>query len=103
VAGKLKRLCECGCNSFELEIPDSAGIPRLSEPDPNRKGDRLMFEIVFDTDQQDLQLACLFFSDPRGYLSSVDITGGWSNHAPVPEKVELRKVHYTDSKLAHAL
>jgi hypothetical protein len=29
-------------------------------------------------------------------------TGGWSNHAPVPEHVELVKVHYTDNRVENA-
>lgn len=102
-AGKLTRLCDCGCNSFDIEVPDAADVPRLADSDPNWKGGRLMFEIVFETGLADPEhLACLFFADPRGYLCSVEVTGGWSNHAPVPEPVELRKVHYSDSKLTHA-
>ena len=103
-AGRLTRLCDCGCNSFELEVPDSGSIPRLANPDPDEKGNRLMFEIVFDTGLEDpAQLACLFFADTRGYLSAVDITGGQSNHAPVPEVVELRSVYYCDGKSPDAL
>lgn len=103
-AGRITRLCDCGCNSFDLEVPESATIARLADPDPARKGHRLVFEIVFDTGLEDpAQLACLFFADSRGYLCSVDITGGWSNHAPVPNVVELGAVSYCDNKLTNAL
>jgi hypothetical protein len=102
-AGKITRLCECGCNSFDLAVPDSGDVPRIAAPEPNGKFDRLVFEIVFETDLEDpSQLACLFFADSRGYLSSLEITGGWSNHAPVPDSVELRKIHYVNNRLNHA-
>jgi hypothetical protein len=101
-SARLTRLCDCGCNSFDIEVPDAAQIDRLAPPAPRRKGSRMVFEIVFESDQ-DMQIACLFFVDPRGHLCSIDITGGWSNHAPVPECVQLGKVIFTTPEAKHAL
>jgi hypothetical protein len=87
---KITRLCQCGCNSFDVEVPASAQLEPLCEPGDGR---RMFFEIAFETDL-DSAVACLFFADERGYLAGIDITCGAANHGPVPENVSVGKVAY---------
>ena len=86
-AGHITRLCECGCNSFDIEIPDAAVLEPLSAP--GRGG--MFFELNFESDAQ-AEVACLFFVDERGYLSGIDVTCGGANHLPMPDRVRLGKV-----------
>jgi hypothetical protein len=89
-AGHITRLCDCGCNSFDLEIPKAAVLEPLCEPG----GRGMFFEIQFESDAE-AEIACLFFVDERGYLESLDVTCGGSNHAPLPDQVTLGKVLWT--------
>jgi hypothetical protein len=87
---KITRLCECGCNSFDVEIPASTQLEPLCEPGDGR---RMFFEIAFETNS-DIPVACLFFADERGYLAGIDIICGAVNHGPVPDNVSVGKVAY---------
>ena len=75
--------CACGCHSFDLHIPEGVELPRLSN------GRCLFAEFTFETNREDV-LDFIMFTDERGYLRSVDITYGCSNHAAVPEDIEVR-------------
>ena len=75
--------CQCGCHSFDLHIPEGTRLPPLSD------GRCLFSEFAFETNYEDV-LEFILFTDERGYLRSVDVTYGDSNHAPIPEDVEVK-------------
>ncbi|QMU61779.1 MAG: hypothetical protein GKR92_08750 [Gammaproteobacteria bacterium] len=83
-AGKITNLCNCGCNSFEIEIPSDADL------EPLAPGNGLFFEAAFNTNKDDV-VDFLVFTDDRGYLSGVDITYGFATHAPIPNGIELHE------------
>jgi len=74
--------CDCGCHSFDLDIPESAQLTPLCD------GRGLFSEFMFNTNHEEV-LDFILFTDQRGYLRSVDITYGSSNHAPIPEDIEV--------------
>jgi hypothetical protein len=74
--------CECGCHSFDLDIPESTQLPPLCD------GRCLFSEFTFNTNDEDV-LDVILFTDERGYLRSVDITYGVSNHAPIPDEIAV--------------
>lgn len=86
-AARITRLCDCGCNSFDLEIPEETVLEPLTPP--GRAG--MFFEIQFESNAE-AELACLFFVDTRGYLTGVDVTCGGANHAPVPDDIQVGAV-----------
>ena len=88
-AGRITHLCDCGCNSFDLEIPPGVALAPLAEP--GRPGK--IFEVVYESNG-DAEVAFLIFVDARGYLCSLDVTCGRSNHAPVPDDVRLGRITY---------
>jgi hypothetical protein len=92
-AGHITRLCDCGCNSFELEIPPGTELKPLCAPSSTRGK---FFEVAFESDAG-AELAFLFFADQRGYLTGIDVTCGGANHAPVPDKIKLGDVYYNRS------
>ena len=98
-AARITRLCGCGCNSFDLEIPRGVVLAPLCAPLPDLKGHTSFFEIVFAADSE-AEIDCMLFADARGYLASVDVMHGQANHLPMPEDVKLGEVKWVDS---HAL
>lgn len=90
-AGEISRLCDCGCNSFDVKISPGIALTPLLTPDGKRSAK--FFEIAFESDA-DVEVAFLFFSDARGYLTGIDITCGSANHGAVPDSVTLGKVLY---------
>ena len=82
-AAKSITFCECGCHSFDLNIPENVHLPPLSD------GRSLLCEFAFDTNYDDV-LDFILFTDERGYLRCVDITYGSSNHAPVPNDIDAK-------------
>ena len=91
-AGRITRLCDCGCNSFDLEIPKGVALEPLAEPGPSGR----FFEVVYEASAE-AEMAFLIFADARGYLSGLDVTYGDSNHAPLPDDTQLRRVLYAGS------
>jgi hypothetical protein len=89
-AGKITRLCDCGCNSFDLKIDTDVVLPPLTEV-TGRSGK--FFEIAFASDGG-AEMAFLFFVDERGYLSGIDVTRGAANHGPVPDLLTVGKLLY---------
>lgn len=81
-AGKVINLCDCGCNSFELEVPDEVNL------EPIAQGSGLLFEAAFNTNKEDV-VDILVFTDQRGYLSGVEITYGFTGHTPLPEGISI--------------
>ena len=90
-AGQITRLCDCGCNSFDLEIP--AGVVLRPLCPPSDGGSRMFFEIAFES-SDGRGVDCLFFADSRGYLQGIDVTHGESNEGPLPADLRLGPVRY---------
>lgn len=90
--GRVTRLCECGCNSFDLKIPAGTILDPLCPPG---RGYGMFFEIDFESDAA-AQVTCLFFADDRGFLAGIDVTCG---AGPMPDRVTLGKVLSVDPGL----
>lgn len=90
--GHITRLCECGCNSFDLEIPAGVSIEPIAELCRPGK----IFEIVYESSAA-AEVAFLVFVDERGYLSSLDVTCGDGNQAAMPDDMQLGQVIYAGS------
>jgi hypothetical protein len=86
---KLARLCDCGCNSFDLAIPEETNLPALCTPG----GNGMFFELNFSLPENKL-LEFLFFSDNSGRLRGVDIEVS-GNNFPVPERPAIGKLVHT--------
>ena len=96
-AARVTRLCDCGCNSFDLETPGESTLQPLVT---GAKGGAF-FEVAFESEATE-PIDVIFFCDARGYLSGIDITHGLSNSQPMPEQVTLGRALYTIPE-AHAL
>ena len=67
-AAEITRLCECGCNSFDVEIEKLEGLlPLVSEGDGG-----MFFEAEFRL-KDGKQIELLVFCDELGNLAGVDV------------------------------
>ena len=88
-AGRITRLCDCGCNSFDIEIPQGVALePLVAAGQPGK-----CFEVVYAS-SSGAEVAFLVFVDTRGYLSGLDVTYGDGNHAPLPDDVQLARLRH---------
>lgn len=78
--GRITRLCDCGCNSFDLEIPAQCDVQPLASPGAPGS----VFEMEFRTSEENTSLAFIVFADERGHLAGVDVDY-CANSFPVPE------------------
>jgi hypothetical protein len=76
----LSRLCDCGCNSFELEVSEDSDLPPLCSR--GQQGG-MFFELNFALPDGHV-LEFLFFCDRSGKLKGVDVEVS-GNNFPVPE------------------
>jgi len=89
-AGTLSRLCECGCQSFDLAISSDAVIEPLVPP-ASRGGCALdLGYYVSDVTEPRRTVSILIFVDARGYLSSIEVNHQ-GNTSAMPERVDLEE------------
>jgi hypothetical protein len=87
-SGKIKRLCDCGCQSFDLAI--EADVPLEPLMPPSERGGcalALSYHVLGRSELGDF-VDFRIFVDARGYLSGVDVDFR-ANSAPMPEQVVL--------------
>jgi hypothetical protein len=81
-AGSITRLCECGCQSYDLEINDSAALdPMLALV--TTPGRLISLSYWINNDRRGY-LDIDVFVDVRGYLSGIDVSF-CANSFPVPD------------------
>ena len=85
---KFTRLCDCGCNSFELLLPEDASLPLVSGPGSYG----MFFEVNYELPENRV-LEFLFFVDRQGRLSGVDVEVS-GNNFPVPDEPSIGKLVY---------
>lgn len=92
--GKITRLCDCGCNAFEFEIPDDAPL----EPLVNSGGGYgAIFELSFEASELDTverkSIEFIVFADNRGHFSGIEVDY-CGNSFPVPEILKIHEPPY---------
>lgn len=88
-AGKITRLCDCGCNSFDIEVEEGAAMP-LAQP-----GDRggAVFELEFRTSEEQCTLEFVVLVGANGQLSGIEVDY-YANSYPVPDEPVLLEPPY---------
>jgi hypothetical protein len=88
-AGRITRLCDCGCNSFDIEVPDSADVDPIVES--GLKG--YVFQLGFRTPEELRSVEFTVYADERGHLSGLDVDY-CGNAYPMPEDPTLLEPPY---------
>ena len=88
-AGSITRICDCGCNSFDIEVPAAAGVIPLAAS--GRYGGIFRFEFHTQADGGDL--AFRLYADESGHLAGLDVEYR-GNSFPVPSEPLLVEPPY---------
>ncbi len=88
-AARITRLCDCGCNSFDVEVPDAARVEPLCPQ--GRYG--AVFELCFKTTDDQGSIEFTVFADKNGHLAGVDVDY-CGNSAPVPDEPAIMEPPY---------
>ncbi|WP_332778287.1 hypothetical protein [Polaromonas sp.] len=87
--GKVTRLCECGCNSFDIEVPDGAVAP-LAQPGDSGGS---VFELEFRTTEEQGTLEFIVLVGSNGHLAGIEVDY-CANSYPVPDEIILMEPPY---------
>ena len=88
LSGKITRLCDCGCNSFEVAVPSGGALPPLVE---SSGLGGCVFACAFYTDEQGEPRRTVEINvhvDTAGFLSGLDVDY-CANSAAMPERPSL--------------
>ena len=88
-AGKVTWLCDCGCNSFDIEIPEGAVAPLAQ---PGARGGSI-FELEFQTTEEQRTLEFIVFVGTNGHLTGIEVDY-CANSYPVPDEPILVEPPY---------
>lgn len=88
-AGRITRLCDCGRNSFDLEVPEETSVEPLAYPGSYG----MVYESEFRTDEENGSIGLFVFVDQRGQLAGVDVEY-CGNSCPAPENPSLVEPPY---------
>ena len=88
-AGRITRICDCGCNSFDIEVPADSVVNPLAES--GNYG--AVFELEFRTDEENGSLAFTVFVGKDGHLAGLDVDY-CANSFPVPDDPALVEPPY---------
>jgi hypothetical protein len=69
-SGQITRLCDCGCNSYDITVRRSSDLLPLTPP--SEKGG-CAFELEFNTDEWGKTVSFTLFVDKEGYLAGIDV------------------------------
>ena len=88
-AGKVTRLCNCGCNSFDIQVLEGKVAP-IAQPGATGGA---VFELEFQTAEAQRTLGFIVFVDANGHLAGIDVDY-CANSYPVPDEPVLIEPPY---------
>jgi hypothetical protein len=93
-AGKITRLCDCGCNTYDIEVPDTTNIVPLSQPGGGFGSVcEMSFEVREFGAQERKSLEFIVFADARGHFAGLEVDY-CATSFPVPENLEILEPPY---------
>ena len=92
--GEITRLCDCGCNSFDLVVPAEASVAPIARAG----GSGAVFDIAFKAQgegppDQLGSLELVVFADTRGHFAGVEVDY-CANSYPVPAHLVVADAPY---------
>jgi hypothetical protein len=89
-AGTISRLCDCGCQSFDLAIPTDTVLEPLM-PASSHGGCALdLGYYISDATEPRRFVSVMIFVDARGYLSGIDVDHQ-ANSSDMPHQVDVQE------------
>jgi hypothetical protein len=90
--GTITRICDCGCNSYDLTVPAAPDLETLMSPGRAGAILQLGYYIRGYGDPMATVEITVFVND-EGYLSGIDVDF-CGNSSPMPESVELSELPF---------
>lgn len=91
-AGTITRICDCGCNSYDITVASDCGLtPLLPAKEHGRGGCVLSMAFKLSGGEDSLEFDV--FADAHGYLAGIDVSSN-SNSAPVPDRPQVVEPPY---------
>lgn len=92
-AGRITRLCDCGCNAFEFEMPEDT----IAAPLTNAGGYGSILELSFEASElgtlERNSIEFIVFADSRGHFAGIEVDY-CGNSFPVPEHLQIHEPPY---------
>lgn len=85
-AGTITRICDCGCNSYDLKVPKGSGLKPLMPA--LQRGGGCVLSMAFHFANRPGTLEFDVFVDADGYLGGVDVSCN-ANSEPVPNEPQV--------------
>jgi hypothetical protein len=93
-AGKITRLCDCGCNAYEFEVPEDAALLPLARSGGYGSIFEMEFEVTAPGNSPEQgSLEFIVFVDKRGHFAGIEVDF-CGNSYPVPDALTLHEVPY---------
>jgi hypothetical protein len=89
-AGTISRICDCGCNSYDIQVPIDSGLEPLL---PSKERGGCAFSVAFSLGNRTGSIEFDVFVNAGGYLAGIDVSCN-GNSEPVPEKPQLAEPPY---------
>ena len=89
-AGTISRICDCGCNSYDIQVPKDSGLEPLLPP---KGGGGCALSMAFNLRNRPGSIEFDVFVDAEGYLAGIDVSCS-ANSEPVPEEPQLAEPPY---------
>ena len=91
-AGTITRICDCGCNSYDIKVPSDFGLtPLLPAKEHGRGG--CVLSMAFKLRGGEDRLEFDVFADAHGNLAGIDVACN-ANSAPVPDGPQVVEPPY---------
>ena len=90
-AGKITRLCECGCNSFNVEL--EAGRQTVPIAPASEKGQVVFLAAFLAVQPSGASLEFIVYADANGNFEGLDVHLN-GNTEPMPNKLVVSEVPY---------
>ena len=102
LAGNITRLCDCGCNTFDIEVPESTEVAALASSGSFGSFFEINFEATAPSGPvENGSIELIVFVDKRGHLAAVEVDF-CGNSYPVPEHLIIKDHPYHVSRANQA-
>ena len=91
--GRITRLCDCGCNAFEFEVPAEAHANPIATHGSYGSIFELSFEVTDISTSERKSLEFIMFVDIRGHFAGIEIDY-CGNSFPIPEVLQIHEPPY---------
>ena len=91
--GRITRLCDCGCNAFEFEVPEGTHVRPIATQGGYHAIFELSFEVTDISTSERRSLEFIMFADSRGHFAGIEVDY-CANAFPVPEVLEIHEPPY---------